>query len=569
MRWATVMLGASALVLGLAAPGWAQSEDTRPATTTFWGDTGLWFVPTGEVLPNRDFSLSIQRTEMDFRHGNTNVSFWPVTGAVGIGRVELFGALRVVTSVDRDTNPLLFGDPADEAGGLVNEYPTVRESWTGNRLGDLFVGTKINLASQERQQPMALAIRATLKLPTADSDVGAGTGEYDGFVDLVGSREYNSVELAAFGGVAMRGDPGDVRLSDGFRWGGGAGFPTRGPLRASAEVYGEWAFNDAVEAPAGLLVGTDGSLSPALSHLKEQVTTALGVTWQHPSGVLLGAAASYRFGMDADDVVGQGASRSRDGFGVDFRIGFHRGVKMFAPPAPVMPDPAPAPAPVAAAPEPPPAPAPTPNRTPTVRAVCEPCTVESGRSVKLSARLDDPDGDNVTVRWSASGGTLKDTRSDSTEWQAETAPGLIKFTVTAEDSRGAVASDTVTVEVTSAAVMEFNDVLFDFDSSTLRKEALPTLQPAIAALKQHPQMRVEVEGHTCSIGTEDYNRALGERRAAAVRQYLVQQGIEADRITVVTYGEDRPSHDNATDTSRQLNRRGALVVRAMTTTEKH
>jgi hypothetical protein len=122
------MLGAFALVLGLAAPGWAQGEDTRPATTTFWGDTGLWFVPTGEVLPSRDFSLSMQRTEMDFRHGNTNVSFWPVTGAVGIGRLELFGALRVVTSVDRDTSPLLFGDPADEAGGLVNDYPTVRES---------------------------------------------------------------------------------------------------------------------------------------------------------------------------------------------------------------------------------------------------------------------------------------------------------------------------------------------------------------------------------------------------------------------------------------------------------
>ena len=568
MRWTTVMLGAFALVLGLAAPGWAQGEDTRPATTTFWGDTGLWFVPTGEVLPSRDFSLSMQRTEMDFRHGNTNVSFWPVTGAVGIGRLELFGALRVVTSVDRDTSPLLFGDPADEAGGLVNDYPTVRESWTGNRLGDLFIGAKINMLSQERQEPLALAIRATLKLPTADSDVGAGTGEYDGFVDFVGSREYKHVEVAAFGGFALRGDPDELSLSDGIRWGAVAGFPARGPFRASAEIFGEWAFDDAVEAPAGLIVGTDGSLSPALSNLKEQVTTAFGVTWQHPSGLLLGAAATYRFGMDADDFIGQGASRSRDGFGVDFRLGFHRGVKMFAPP-PFVPAP-PSPAPVAAAPppEPAPAPVPVPNRTPTVRAVCQPCTVESGQSVKLSAETNDPDGDHVTVRWSTSGGTLKDTRADSTEWQAETAAGLIKFTVTAEDGRGATVSDTMTVEVTSAAVLTFEDVLFDFDSSTLRTDALPALQPAIAALKQHPEMRLEVEGHTCSIGAVDYNRALGDRRATAVREYLIQQGIEAERIAIVTYGEDRPAHGNAADASRRLNRRGALVVRAMTTMEK-
>jgi peptidoglycan-associated lipoprotein len=66
----------------------------------------------------------------------------------------------------------------------------------------------------------------------------------------------------------------------------------------------------------------------------------------------------------------------------------------------------------------------------------------------------------------------------------------------------------------------------------------------------------------------DYNRALGDRRATAVREYLIRQGIEAERIAIVTYGEDRPAHGNAADASRRLNRRGALVVRAMTTMEK-
>src|SRR5688572_20467690 len=149
MNGARAFVAMTFLMLGYAAPGWAQSDDTRPATATFWGDTGLWFVPTGEVLPSGNFSASVYRTEFDFRQGNTNVSFWPVTGAVGVGRAELFGSLRVVTRVDRDTVPLLFAGPNDEAGGLVNEYPTVRDTWTGNELGDLFLGGKMNLLSQQ------------------------------------------------------------------------------------------------------------------------------------------------------------------------------------------------------------------------------------------------------------------------------------------------------------------------------------------------------------------------------------------------------------------------------------
>src|SRR6185503_15091124 len=85
MRWAIVMMTTCSLVLGAEVPGWAQDADTRPATTTFLGDTGLWFVPTGEVLPRGAVSLSAHRTELDFRQGNTSVSAWPITGAVGIG----------------------------------------------------------------------------------------------------------------------------------------------------------------------------------------------------------------------------------------------------------------------------------------------------------------------------------------------------------------------------------------------------------------------------------------------------------------------------------------------------
>ena len=564
MKWATVSLIVSALLIGIPVPGGAQ-EPTRPATTTFWGDTGLWFVPTGEVLPGGDFSFSAHRSERDFQQGNTNVSFWPVTGALGVGRVELFGAMRVITRIDRDTSPLLFQATEDKNGGLVNEYPTVHESWSGNRLGDLFLGGKVNFASPAHQHALALAARGTLKFPTADSDDGAGTGEYDGFLDLIASREFAGLELAGFGGVAVRGDPADLNVSDGFRWGAGAEFPPRRSLRATAEVYGEWLFDKAVTAPEGLVIGTDGSLSPASSRLNSDVNTAFGVTWQHSSGLLLGAVANYRFGVGTNATSPQGISTSGDGFAMEFRIGFHPGVGVYvrppsaiaaAPSTPVPPAP-----PAAAAPAPPPAaPAPAANRQPAVRAVCQPCTVRPGEIVTLRAEASDPDGDPLTFVWSATGGALADTRTSATTWRAETAPGLITLAVTARDGRGAEASDVVTVEV--ATGIEFEDVHFDFDSFRLRREALPLLEPAVAALRQNPQMRLVIEGHTCSIGSAEYNVALGERRANAVRDYLIGQGVEAARLSTVSYGEDHPAHDNAQESTRKLNRRAVLVIRS-------
>jgi outer membrane protein OmpA-like peptidoglycan-associated protein len=558
MKWASVVLAIVIVLPGAAGQAWAQSEGFRPATVTFWGDTGLWFVPTGEVLPSRDFSVSGYRTEVDFRQGNTNVSFWPLTGAVGIGRAEIFGSMRVVTRIDRDSEPLLFAGPEDEAGGLVNEYPAVHETWTGNRLGDLFLGGKINMLSQERLQPLALALRGTVKLPTGDSDAGAGTGEYDGFVDFIGSREAGGVELAGFGGIALRGDPDDISIADGVRWGAGAAFPARRSFRATAEVHGEWMLDDEVVAPAGLIVGTDGSVSPATSRVQDQINTTVGLTWQHPNGVLLGAAVNYRFGLGTDTASGQPPSDSGDALGIEFRIGFHRGVNVFVPPPPAValvqpPPPAQTPAP---APAPPPA-----NRAPVVRALCDPCTLESGGTAMLRAEASDPDGDQLTVQWSATGGTIADSRAANTQWHAETAPGLVTFTATVDDGRGGRATDRVTIEITTGEE-GFADVLFDFDSSQLRRDMLPVLEPVIAALQAQPGLGLEIEGHTCDIGTTEYNLALAERRATAVRDYLVQRGIAAGRLFTVSYGEERPAHDNAQESARRLNRRAAFVVRA-------
>ena len=87
------------------------------------------------------------------------------------------------------------------------------------------------------------------------------------------------------------------------------------------------------------------------------------------------------------------------------------------------------------------------------------------------------------------------------------------------------------------------------------------LDEAVAALRDDPTLRIEIEGHTCNIGTAEYNLALGDRRANAVREYLVSRGVSADRLRTISYGEERPKYDNAREETRRLNRRAALVVK--------
>jgi peptidoglycan-associated lipoprotein len=107
----------------------------------------------------------------------------------------------------------------------------------------------------------------------------------------------------------------------------------------------------------------------------------------------------------------------------------------------------------------------------------------------------------------------------------------------------------------------FEDVHFDFDRYSLRPEATRALDEAIKTLQENPDLRIEIEGHTCNIGTSEYNLALGERRANAVREYLTSRGLGTNRLNSVSYGEERPKHDNAREETRRLNRRAALVVR--------
>jgi peptidoglycan-associated lipoprotein len=538
-----------------SSPPASTDVETRPATTTFMGDTGLWYVPTGEVLPRKRWSMSAYRVNFDDNQGFSDISNWPLTFAVGAGaHAEIFGSWVLVSRVDRDIRPL-FVSSIPQAGGVVPQNPLMADTWSGNKLGDLWLGVKWNLMSQWQQKPAAFALRPMIKIPTGSTTGGASTGKMDFAIDAVVSKEVNQkVEYSGYAGFIIRGSPAEVDSTNGFRWGLGAGMPSRKSLRFTAELTGEAYTNKALATKMQILA-TDGSFLPVgfVSDVRDPVDLNLGLTWQGKNGVFAGVGWTYRFTVDSRDTflpgAGNGAGDRMDIIG---RLGYHPGVRVYVPPPP----------PPSVAPPPPPPPR---AHDLAVKASCNPCTVEVGKTSTVSAVATDSIGCTVTYAWSAPAGTFTNGTSQNTPWTAPQTEGPVPVTVRVTcPTDGKTASDTVTIQVVrpaAAAPIVFEDVHFDFDRYSLRPEAVRTLDEAVAALQKDPTIKVTIEGHTCNIGTAEYNLALGERRASSVREYLISRGISADRLTTVSYGEERPKYDNSREETRRLNRRAALVVR--------
>lgn len=122
-------------------------------------------------------------------------------------------------------------------------------------------------------------------------------------------------------------------------------------------------------------------------------------------------------------------------------------------------------------------------------------------------------------------------------------------------SDNAVAKDTQPAPADANQANLNNTVFFEFDSSSLSAEARAKLDENAEWLRQDPKREVTVEGHTDEVGTPEYNLALGDRRARAAKEYLTNLGIAADRVDVITYGEERPA---STDDAQ--NRRSVFIA---------
>ncbi|HUC52572.1 MAG TPA: peptidoglycan-associated lipoprotein Pal [Candidatus Cybelea sp.] len=216
-----------------------------------------------------------------------------------------------------------------------------------------------------------------------------------------------------------------------------------------------------------------------------------------------------------------------------------------------------------APPPPPPAAAPAPAR-PTVTLQASPSAINKGDSATLSWNSTDatqltiaPDVGAVTAQ-----GSTKVSPTDTTS-----------YTITATGPGGsATASATVTLNAPPPPppppvgptddelfLREVRDAYFDYDKADIRPDARTALSHTADFLKAHPSIRAAIEGHCDERGSTEYNLGLGDRRANAVKQYLVSLGVPADRLTTVSFGKEKPFCMEHIETCWQQNRRGHFV----------
>jgi peptidoglycan-associated lipoprotein len=216
------------------------------------------------------------------------------------------------------------------------------------------------------------------------------------------------------------------------------------------------------------------------------------------------------------------------------------------------------------APPPPPAPVEQPKPQPTVTLSADPTSINKGDSSTLSWSSTNatqltiaPEVGTVTAE-----GSTKVTPSDSTT-----------YTITASGPGGS-ANATARVTVSTPAppvepapapdmdalfLKEVRDAYFDFNKADIRPDARDALTKTAEFLRNNPGIRATVEGHCDERGSTEYNLALGDRRAGAVKQYLVSLGISADRISTVSFGKEKPFCTQSNESCWQQNRRGHFV----------
>lgn len=117
-----------------------------------------------------------------------------------------------------------------------------------------------------------------------------------------------------------------------------------------------------------------------------------------------------------------------------------------------------------------------------------------------------------------------------------------------------------TRETARGLIVNISDVLFDFNQYTLKPGAREKMAKVSGILLAYPGLKLQLEGHTDSIGTDEYNRLLSQKRADAVRDYLVSQGVSAASVSAAGLGKDDPVASNDTAAGRQQNRRVEMVV---------
>jgi peptidoglycan-associated lipoprotein len=212
---------------------------------------------------------------------------------------------------------------------------------------------------------------------------------------------------------------------------------------------------------------------------------------------------------------------------------------------------------------PPPPPPPPPPPAPTASLSASPNSIEKGQSATLSWQTTNTTDVSIDgIGAVQANGSQQVTPSDSTTYHlmakgaGGTQEATARVTVNAPPPPPPPPPSATEEELFAQHV---KDVYFDYDTDAIRPDQQSSLQGDAQFLGQHPNIQFTVEGHCDERGSTEYNLALGDRRASAVKNALIQAGVAAGRVKTISYGKEKPFCTESNESCWQQNRRGHFV----------
>jgi len=475
-----------------------KEYEARPLTPTFSGDTGLFHLPSAYTLAKGKSAFSIYRMNLDRNPKDLDATTIGLSFAYGVSsKLEVFGTFGAQRNdVDIRTQP-----------GFVNDFPRAgrQTSSPGWQTGasDAIIGVKFKVLDDYGKDGVGLAIRPTIKLPTASFDNGLGTGKASFGADLILSKSLNSqAEIHGMVGYQVNGDPEGFDLGNAFRWGAGLTVPVYRKFQMQAEVLGT-------------------SYSSADFEQKNPIDFVIGPVFYFSKGMFVRPA--YSKNMKFDGVSG---STYKTSSGMNISIGYSgaaAGRAIYVPPPP--PPPAP------------PAPPKVENRPPTVSLDADKTNAITCDTVRFRANAADPDGDTLTYAWTTSAGrTVGEGANVTLEPGCLPAGTDVTVTVTVNDghNHSASASRHVMIEAkpkpqtVTRSMGPFPTVKVG-GGTRLNNMDKSVLDDMATRLRQDPASRLLIVGH--AEKGEPNPDVLSRKRAEAVKAYMIKErGIDGSRI---------------------------------------
>jgi|HubBroStandDraft_6_1064221.scaffolds.fasta_scaffold01980_4 peptidoglycan-associated lipoprotein len=206
---------------------------------------------------------------------------------------------------------------------------------------------------------------------------------------------------------------------------------------------------------------------------------------------------------------------------------------------------------------------PPPAAKPTASITADKSTINPGESARLSWTT--TNAENVSIApevgaVTAQGNTAVTPSASTTYTLTASGPGgSTDATVRVSVNAPAPVEVAPVSSIDELFLKEVRDAYFDYDSAEIRADAQVALRKTADFLKNYPQVRVTIEGHCDERGSTEYNLALGDRRANAVKQYLISLGLSGDRLNTVSFGKEKPFCMQSSEECYAQNRRGHFV----------